>query len=266
MITTVDIGSVFDRAATDFRSLGPLLWDPIGERTVAAARLQPGERVLDACCGDGASALPAARAVGEHGHVDAVDLSSAMVSALAQRAAGMPQVKGYCADVTQWQALDYDAVLCALGVFFLPDMESGTQHLLGRARPGGRLVVTIWQRDALANAGRALWSAVSRHKPGLTTPSASERVQRLGDVDTFGQWLRKLGLDEVQVQSEPLTLPATTTALWSLVVGSGLHGLLDGLDVDAVATVREEYLDRVVDRPPVDATTLVGTGRRPLHT
>ncbi|WP_260478999.1 methyltransferase domain-containing protein [Kibdelosporangium aridum] len=54
----------------------------MGAATVAVAGPKPGDRVLDACCGAGASAVPAARLVGPEGVVDAVDLSGAMVDAL----------------------------------------------------------------------------------------------------------------------------------------------------------------------------------------
>jgi ubiquinone/menaquinone biosynthesis C-methylase UbiE len=44
-------------------------WDRCGRRTVELLGLQPGMRVLDVCCGTGASALPAAKAVGKEGRV-----------------------------------------------------------------------------------------------------------------------------------------------------------------------------------------------------
>src|SRR5262245_7343131 len=55
-------------------------WDRYGRRTVARAGLRPGDRVLDACCGTGASALPAAHEVGPDGHVLGLDLSAPMLA------------------------------------------------------------------------------------------------------------------------------------------------------------------------------------------
>jgi ubiquinone/menaquinone biosynthesis C-methylase UbiE len=63
------------RRAQDHAS--SLLWDPLGEAYVDLVAPAPGDRVLDACCGAGASAIPAARAVGASGTVDAVDLTPA---------------------------------------------------------------------------------------------------------------------------------------------------------------------------------------------
>jgi ubiquinone/menaquinone biosynthesis C-methylase UbiE len=50
-------------------------WDRIGRRTVQQLSPQLGARVLDACCGRGASAILAALAVGTNGRVLSVDLT-----------------------------------------------------------------------------------------------------------------------------------------------------------------------------------------------
>ena len=41
-------------------------WERYGRRTIERLLLAPGTRVLDVCCGSGASAIPAAQAVGPH--------------------------------------------------------------------------------------------------------------------------------------------------------------------------------------------------------
>lgn len=51
-------------------------WDRWGAATVARLPLSSGDAVLDVCCGAGASALPAARAVGPAGKVLGLDLAS----------------------------------------------------------------------------------------------------------------------------------------------------------------------------------------------
>src|SRR5215470_19101357 len=57
-------------AAADFFDASPLsFWDYFGRRTIELASLPNGSRVLDVCCGSGASALPAAEAVGPEGKV-----------------------------------------------------------------------------------------------------------------------------------------------------------------------------------------------------
>ncbi|MFE3454881.1 hypothetical protein ACFXJ8_38755 [Nonomuraea sp. NPDC059194] len=55
---TLKIADVFDRAAADFVRLAPHPWNPIGQACVDLAGIQPGDRVLDACCGAGGSVPP----------------------------------------------------------------------------------------------------------------------------------------------------------------------------------------------------------------
>ncbi|SNS93847.1 Methyltransferase domain-containing protein [Geodermatophilus pulveris] len=252
-----------DDAAADFARLGPLLWDPVGRATVAAVDLRPGQRVLDACCGDGASAVPAAHAVGSPGHVDAVDLSPVMVGLLRRRAGDLPQLTGTAADVTTWAGEGYDAVLCVLGAFSLPDMDAGTAHLVRRPRPGGLVSVTSWRPGAMVAPGMALARAVARER-GEPVPGDPPRgrLQELGAPDALAGWFAGRGAAGVEVTTVPHTLPATDDALWLLVLGSAFRGMLAGLDDDAVGRVRADYLGQLAGGPPVDATTLVAVGSR----
>src|SRR5579863_9486593 len=57
-----------------------------GRRLLTAAALEPGERVLDVGCGNGAVSLEAARAVGPGGHVTGLDLSAPMLGVARRRA------------------------------------------------------------------------------------------------------------------------------------------------------------------------------------
>ena len=67
-------------AAADFFDASPLsFWDYFGRRTIELASLPIGSRVLDVCCGAGASALPAAEAVGQTGAVIGVDLAKELL-------------------------------------------------------------------------------------------------------------------------------------------------------------------------------------------
>jgi SAM-dependent methyltransferase len=185
-----EIRGAFDAAAADFTALGRHLWEPIGTAAVRVADPRPGERVLDACCGTGASAIPTARLVGSAGHVDAVDLSGPMVEELWRRSADLSQLRAHQADVTTWAPGGYDLVQSALGIFFFPDMTAGTDHLISRARPGGRVVFTIWRGDAMAAAGRHLGLAIAEV---TNTPPPAPRPPHLFDqinqVDSYADWL-----------------------------------------------------------------------------
>lgn len=253
----------FDAAAKDFAALGRHLWEPVGADAVSVARPRPGERVLDACCGTGASALPTAREVGADGLVDAVDVSGPMIAELRERASGLPRLRAHEADVTAWEGAGYDLVQSVLGIFFFPEMEAGTRHLVSTARPGGRVALTTWRRGAMEPAGRQLALAVAEvtgaEPPGERPARPGDRINR---PDTFAPWLKRIGLSEVDVVVHERALSMTPEVAWLLVVGSGYRGLLGDLSPEETAQVRDRYLARLheVGLAELDATTLVGTG------
>ena len=82
--TVPDFAGEFADAAKSFAQLDDALWNPISTAAVSRSHPRFDERVLDACCGDGASALPTAELVGLGGHVDAVDRAAPMDRARAR--------------------------------------------------------------------------------------------------------------------------------------------------------------------------------------
>ena len=69
------VTSTYNAAADYFDAPALSFWDRIGQRTVERMSLKPGTSVLDACCGSGASAVPAAKAIGPSGRLLGVDLA-----------------------------------------------------------------------------------------------------------------------------------------------------------------------------------------------
>lgn len=260
-----EIRGAFDAAAADFTALGRYLWEPIGADTVAIAAPRPGERVLDACCGTGASALPAAHAVGAEGLVDAIDQSAPMVDQLRLRSAELPQLRAEAADVTTWPGADYDVVQCALGIFFFPDMTAGTEHLISRARPGGRVAFTIWRGESMVAAGahlRRAIAAVTNTEP--PPPRPPHLIDEINQPEPYAAWLTGRGLRQVEVTVAERRLTMTPEVAWLVVLGSGFRGALASLPAEVVTQVRERYLatlreDGVTE---LDATTLIGAGLR----
>ncbi len=260
--TGTTVTDVFSAGSEEFHRWSPLLWDPVGEATVAMAAPGPGERVLDACCGAGASALPAARAVGPAGSVDGVDLSGALLDIATDRARreGLGNVRFHRHDITAWPAPDagYDLVQCALGVFFLPDMDRDTAALARLLRPGGRLAVTVWERGALAGWWQALRGAVETQRAWPDSRQTAQRA-RIDTAGTLTAWLQGLGLTAVHVEPRRPAVPLTPGTAWDLVVGSGTRALLQGLDPAAVESLRTEFTARLTAASVTDLDVRVLT-------
>ncbi|TDC07919.1 methyltransferase domain-containing protein [Nonomuraea longispora] len=263
-----EIGAIFDATAEEFVSLAPHLWDPIGAATVRTADVRPGERVLDVCCGAGASALPAAVAAGPEGAVDAIDLAESLLAHGRRRAdaQGLANLRFIRADATTWQpGVRYDAAICVHGVFFLPDMDATVKRLIGLVRPGGRFAVTTWAKGALEQYGRALHAVIEKVRgAAVESPSSRDSVTRIDTDEGLAGWLTGLGLADARITRAPLAVPLTSELAWLLVTGSGFRGMLTGLDADAVSRVRDDLFASLEREglDQVDASVLIGIGHQ----
>ena len=119
--------ATYDAAADHFDDEPLGFWDFVGKRTIDNLKLPAGAKVLDVGCGTGASALPAAQAVGKNGSVVGVDLASRLLERARAKAlaAGLDNVEFRLADMTALNYPDesFDAVISVFSIFFVPDME-----------------------------------------------------------------------------------------------------------------------------------------------
>lgn len=270
--------AAFDATSPMFDSVTPLVWGPAGQSLAFALGLRSGERVLDICAGTGASALPAAAAVGPDGLVHAIDLSDDLLELgrLKATARALRNIDFVRADATQWEppstaADGYDALACSYGVFFLPDMDISFARLVRLVRPGGRVGVTVWRKGAIEAFARAFFEVVARYKPGrphegplATETYAAHPLRRIETEETLGPWLTESGCTSVEVREFSNHVPATEEFSWNFVLGSGFRGAIAEFDDDALASIRTEFLELLTARgiDSVDATTLVATGVR----
>jgi ubiquinone/menaquinone biosynthesis C-methylase UbiE len=159
-------------AAADHFDDGPLaFWGRYGRGTIERLALGPGSSVLDAGCGSGASAIPAAQRVGVDGRVIGVDLAErllAMARAKAEKL-GLRNIEFRNGDM---EALGFpdaasDAVVCVFSIFFVPDMIKQVRELWRMVRPGGQLAITTWGPRMFEPGSAAWWAAVKQFRPDL---------------------------------------------------------------------------------------------------
>ena len=79
--------TTYNAAADYYDDAANSFWERFGRATVERLRLPLGSRVLDVCCGSGASALFAAEMVGPKGSVLGIDLASNMLELARAKAA-----------------------------------------------------------------------------------------------------------------------------------------------------------------------------------
>ena len=128
----------FTRIATTMRDSGEALVESIG--------IEKGLKVLDLGCGDGTTALPAARLGAE---VLGVDIARNLVEAGNQRAAaaGLPNCKFQEGDASSLSGLEnkaFDRVVSIFGAMFAPRPFDVAREMVRVTKPGGQIVMGNW--------------------------------------------------------------------------------------------------------------------------
>jgi SAM-dependent methyltransferase len=117
-----------------------------GEGLVADLDISDGLRVLDLGCGDGTTALPAARL---GARVLGVDIAPNLVAAGNERAlaAGLDNLRfqeGDASDLSDLVDDSFDLVVSIFGAMFAPRPLSVAAEMVRVTRPGGRIVMGNW--------------------------------------------------------------------------------------------------------------------------
>jgi ubiquinone/menaquinone biosynthesis C-methylase UbiE len=163
-----------DTAAAGYdRSVG-VMTRRIVPALLHAARLAPGQRVLDIATGTGLAADAAAEAVGLTGHVLAADISPAMVAKARDRLGERPNVSCAVEDAQALTLADehFDAVICNMGLMYLPDPARGVAEFRRVLRPDGRVAASVFTRADRALAGGLVRAAIARHVPAKAAEAA----------------------------------------------------------------------------------------------
>lgn len=195
-------------------------------RLVERAALAPGARVLDVATGTGWVALAAAHHVGPTGRVLGVDLAPELLERARQKAAAtsLTQVEFRAGDAERLDLADrqFDVVLCASGLFFVPDMLAALREWHRVLTPGGQVAFSgfgLTLRQPLQD----LWDARLRQY-GVSVPTTTPG-QRLAAPETCRQLLQAAGFAQIEIQSEQLGYYLRTVEEWWAESWAGIYRL-----------------------------------------
>ncbi|MEO5780937.1 class I SAM-dependent methyltransferase [Arthrobacter sp. PAMC25284] len=139
---------------------------PVGDAMIEDARLRPDARIIDIASGTGEPGLTAAAMV-PSGHVILMDISTGMLRVAAEKAEsrGLDNVRTVVCDVTELPFGDksFDTVFCRFGFMFFPEMSAALAELVRVAKPGGRIVASVWARAAENPWASLILGTIARH-------------------------------------------------------------------------------------------------------
>lgn len=242
-------------------------WDRYGRRTVERLRPQLGAQVLDVCCGSGASAIPAAEAIGPSGFVLGVDLAENLLG-LAKAKAGQRGLNNL--DFRAGDMLDlalpessFDAVICVFGIFFVPDMQLAVHKLSRLVRPGGQLAITTWGPRLFEPASTAFWNSIRAVRPDLY--KGFNPWDRISEPDAVRALFDGATVTNLEVVAEAGTHTLNSPEdWWTIVLGTGYRGTVEQLNEDDRERVRQQNIDfiRRTNVTSVEASVVYAVGKR----
>jgi SAM-dependent methyltransferase len=129
----------------DFTRIADTMRDS-GEALIARLGIAPALRVLDLGCGDGTTAIPAARRGAD---VLGIDIAQNLVAAGNRRAAeaGLTNCRfreGDASDLRGLEDQSFDLVVSVFGAMFAPRPSDVAKEMVRVTRPGGRIVMGNW--------------------------------------------------------------------------------------------------------------------------
>jgi ubiquinone/menaquinone biosynthesis C-methylase UbiE len=253
--------AAFNAAADTYDHPALGFWSRVGRGTVDRLALRPGEHVLDVPAGSGASALPAAEAVGPDGRVVAADIAPALLD-LARGKAEAQGLGNLELRVGDMRALDYpdesfDAVTCVFGVFFVPDREELVRSFWRFVKPGGRLAITTWGPDVLEPGSSAIWGAVEAVRPDLVR--GFNPWDDLVEPKQVLSLYERSGISGATAELEPADQPLEgPDDWWAIVLGTGFRGTVDQLTADEREQVRRATCESMRDVRSVRTSAIYG--------
>jgi len=191
-------------------------WNPILDRwygdvtrqMLDLAGLLPGQRILDIAAGAGEPAVSAAERVGPSGYVLATDISEGIVELALQvaRERGFEQIETRVMDGEKLDLPDacFDAVLCRLGLMYMPHPVTALREWRRALRTGGRVAVVVFSTPD-RNSWGAVPASIIRQRAQLPPPVAGQPGPfSLGEPGVLEEVFRQAGFANPEVRAVPV--------------------------------------------------------------
>ncbi len=171
------------------------------ERLAEAAAVTDGERVLDVGCGNGQSTRQAAAAT-PSGSALGIDLSGPMLERARSLAAeeGLTNVEFVQGDaqVHPFEPGAFDVALSRFGSMFFADKVTAFSNIGAALRPGGRLLLVVWQAVSENEQFEAMLGAMAAGRELPTPPPSGPHPFSLADPDLGRELLADAGFVDIE--------------------------------------------------------------------
>lgn len=233
----------YDRQAVRFLAL-------TARKLVEIAAIQNQETVLDVATGTGHSAIALSSLVGEKGRVIGIDIAADMLEVARANIAkaGLHNVDLQLGDAENLSFEDgsFDKVVCASGIFFLPDMLAGLKEWRRVAKPGGVVAFSSFGETAF-NPMRERYANRIQNNYGVVLPP-SRGFQRLNTIEKCQDLMQQagFGLEDIEIRTEQLGYYLQNAdEWWDIVWHTGFRHSVSQIAPERLEQFKTEHLAEI---------------------
>jgi len=198
--------------------------------------------------GAGEPAASAAERVGPGGYVLATDISEGIVQLALEvaRERGLEQVEARAMDGEKLDLPEasFDAVICRLGLMYMPHPATALREWRRVLKPGGRVAVVVFSTPD-RNSWGAVPASIIRRRAQLPPPVPGQPGPfSLGGAGVLAGCFREAGFANAEVRTVPVPLGAASAAEY-VHVAREAFGAFNAMMAHLSAPERESVWDDV---------------------
>ena len=233
----------WDKASDFYEGFWEKQLRPAQDLLMEMAAIAPGMKVLDIACGTGLVSFRALESTGDTGYVLGTDLSGKMIELASESAVkktkGSISFERMDAEELRLSDSEFDVVLCALGLMYMPGPQRALREMLRVLKPGGRAVAAVWgKRDHCGWA--EIFEIVDRHVSSEVCPM----FFNLGNPGMLSLTFKSAGFGRISSQtiSCPLHFSSGEEACGAAFAGGPVALAYHKFSEDVKKEVHADYL------------------------
>jgi ubiquinone/menaquinone biosynthesis C-methylase UbiE len=235
----------FDAVATGYDNTSLRFFPESAKYLASCLHLRGDEAVLDVATGTGHAAFALAAHLPQ-GQVTAVDFSQGMLRQAREKADRL-NVRNISFLERDMRDLgfangQFDAAICAFGIFFVEDMETQLAHIASKVKPSGTVAICNFQENYFSPMRDLMMRRLNAY--GVqSTPHAWQRIaNKAGCQELFA----KAGLSNVRVEQKNMGyFLEHEQQWWDVIWNAGFRRLVNQLSLAEQERFRQEHLEEV---------------------
>ncbi len=242
---TAMIRRTFDTVSEGYDSRALRFFPESARHLTACLDLLGDEHILDVATGTGTVAIHLAKCL-LNGRVTGIDLSNGML-AQARKKAEAQKLQNVIFLEMNMQSIafpnnHFDAAVCALGIFFVEDMQSQLKHIVEKTKPGGQVAISCFYEDTFFPLADVFFSRL--RKFGVEAPPLTWK--EIATEDRCAALCELAGIVDVRVIRRDLGYYLRgVREWWDVIWWGGFRRFVSSFSPSVLEAFRAEHLKEI---------------------